>query len=725
MLKIGAGKAVREVSVGIFLGIIVTVIAVSLSSMIFSGLLASHIQLGITTGLIGAVLILLVVSLRSSSPIVIAAPQDTYAIIATIVAASIASQLSGMGQSHAILPTVIASMILLSLSTGILMYGVGRLQLGYLIRFLPFTVFSGFFTGTGWLILIGAIHSLIPLNEMSHWLAYFEWHYLQQWIWPLGLALLIFLIELKTKNALAFALGFCFALLAFYLYLFIYDISFVQASEKGWMLELYANSKLQIPSTEMMGQINWLVLAAHWQDYITVAVLSVISALLNISGFELLTNQKIRMDHELRAVGVSNFACALFGAQSGWHYVSISMINKHFRSKTRLAAIVCAFTCLGFLVLGSNLLAYMPKFVFATLLMYIAIGFIYQWLIKKIGQVSRLDFLIILGISFIILFYSIFAGLVVGAVVAGILFMVKFSKISTVRLISDAAYLHSNVERTQLETEILETHGNKILLVRLLGYLFFGNADYARSEIINQIESRKQDHIEYLIIDLSKVSGYEISGIISLAKLIYFCTSQNIAIVTTHMPEDVENRIKQYIGEFSEHKPMLSFLSFDRALEYCENQILYEYYTEDMKKQSSVQHQFSETRFEHLLAYGEQKIYLSGDVIFKEGDPSDSMYWIQSGILEVILNYGEETEQRLQKVGDGVFLGEVGVFSDKPRTATVVAIKKCIVYKLTLSVIEKIAKEDPELLIELLKVIVKILTKRLTGANKIINSMSS
>jgi CRP-like cAMP-binding protein len=61
--------------------------------------------------------------------------------------------------------------------------------------------------------------------------------------------------------------------------------------------------------------------------------------------------------------------------------------------------------------------------------------------------------------------------------------------------------------------------------------------------------------------------------------------------------------------------------------------------------------------------------YKAGDIIFKEGDPSDFVYKIVSGEVEVFMESGGKTVI-LGLMRAGEFLGEMGIVDDQPRSAS-------------------------------------------------------
>lgn len=67
------------------------------------------------------------------------------------------------------------------------------------------------------------------------------------------------------------------------------------------------------------------------------------------------------------------------------------------------------------------------------------------------------------------------------------------------------------------------------------------------------------------------------------------------------------------------------------------------------------------------------KVYADGEPIVRQGDVGECMYVIQDGRVEVIAEHDGE-EIRLRELGKNDFFGEMAIFEDEVRTATVRAI---------------------------------------------------
>jgi len=83
---------------------------------------------------------------------------------------------------------------------------------------------------------------------------------------------------------------------------------------------------------------------------------------------------------------------------------------------------------------------------------------------------------------------------------------------------------------------------------------------------------------------------------------------------------------------------------------------------------------------------------MSGEVLFKEGEPSDSLYIVISGRLRVVSRATDDQSERLvADLGHGEIVGEMGLVCDEPRSATVVAIRDTNLAKLSESGLNQLA----------------------------------
>ena len=203
-LKLSENK-LSNVVAGVIAGAVTLTYSVTYAALIFSGDLSVFFEAGLNTALISASLIALMVSLRSSLPFAIAGPDSNASVFVAVMAAGISSEFSRHYSQGEVLPTILVAIAISSTFTGLILYGIGRLKLGYLVRFIPYPVLGGFLAGTGWLICIGSFKVMtgLPLTP-STVLSFFTWESLAHWAPGLLLATILFLILRRYKHFLIF-----------------------------------------------------------------------------------------------------------------------------------------------------------------------------------------------------------------------------------------------------------------------------------------------------------------------------------------------------------------------------------------------------------------------------------------------------------------------------------------------------------------------------------------
>ena len=99
----------------------------------------------------------------------------------------------------------------------------------------------------------------------------------------------------------------------------------------------------------------------------------------------------------------------------------------------------------------------------------------------------------------------------------------------------------------------------------------------------------------------------------------------------------------------------------------------------------------------------ERRRFKQGDVIFKEGDDAhDEAYVIHAGTVEIRRNF-DGTERVLNRIGEGLPLGEIGLFRKGPRSATAVAAEDVELLVIKDERLEWLVRNRPQLALELLK----------------------
>ena len=90
-----------------------------------------------------------------------------------------------------------------------------------------------------------------------------------------------------------------------------------------------------------------------------------------------------------------------------------------------------------------------------------------------------------------------------------------------------------------------------------------------------------------------------------------------------------------------------------------------------------------------------QTYYEAGETIFWEGDPSQGLYWLQSGTLKAVKSSTAGKEQILHLIEAGRTFNEVGAFTALPNPASIVALEEARVWHIPLDAIRELIHRDP------------------------------
>lgn len=98
----------------------------------------------------------------------------------------------------------------------------------------------------------------------------------------------------------------------------------------------------------------------------------------------------------------------------------------------------------------------------------------------------------------------------------------------------------------------------------------------------------------------------------------------------------------------------------------------------------------------------------TGQIIFERGDPSDFMYGIVDG--EVDIRVGETT---IETIGGGSVFGEMALIDDEPRSATAVAKTECRVVQLDAPAFHEMIAMHPDFALDVMKIMAQRMRRQI------------
>jgi sulfate permease, SulP family len=720
----------RDGMVAAFVSMILLILSISSGALIFSGPLGDHLLPGVGLVLVSVLITSLALSIKSSFPQAIASPQDTFVIILAISGASIAHQLHDKGADDQIFPTVVTAILISSTTIGFLLFLMGQFELGKYARFIPHQVLGGFFAGTGMLIME---HSLVVSTgeefHFHHYQDFLSVHMMELWIPAIILGVVLFFAWRFFWQPLILPPIVIVSAIIFYFVLYFNGVSLDGALNRGLCLGPFTEGAMwNLPSLSFIQQTNWGVLNSEFGNFLSIIVLTPIALFLNATVIEAETKGDMKLNNEVKYVGIANLvAPVLGGGVFADHGMLESVLNHKLGARSRIAGVIVLTLFVFVLIYSHSLIALIPRFLIGGVVLYVGLDLAATWLFDSRHSYSVLEYCVILIIAAVILVEGFIQGLTLGLIVSFFVFIFNYSKMQVVKNYFLGSYMHSNVERGKLGREAILKYGDGIHIVHLQGYLFFGNSQNFYEKVVGCIRDQENCEVKYVAIDFKSVEGLDSSSMYSFIKLYHFSQKNNITLLLCDLSESLKNILSKQLPLDGDDGTLRLFSTLDYALEWCENRLLEK---EEVKKTGELSRvEELEQLIETIVSSGNfpryfEKMSVEKDfVLFEQGSEALDLYFLETGFVDVMLNVKDGKPIRLRSIGPGTVVGELGLYLDTPRSASIVATQPCTLFRLTKEGIERMKEEDPQVVIWFQEMIITQLASRLLYSNQQINGL--
>jgi SulP family sulfate permease len=706
---------------GLVIGLLEVIVAISFSALIYSGDISSFIGIGIGFALIGAIITGVVVTLVSSLPGTISGIQDAPAAILALMAAAIIASMPRDATSLDTFITVAVAIAVTTFICGIFLLGLGYFNLGELVRFLPYPVVGGFLAGTGWLLVVGSISLMTDITpslvEIS---TLFQVEILIRWLPGLIFALVLMVI-LNRYNHFLLLLGLVFGgFVTFYLVMWLAGFSILEASANGWLLGPFPEGNFfQSIPLSALADVDWTLISAQIGNMVTILIISAFALLLNISSLELVAKEDMDVNRELRAAGVSNVFTGFFAGLVGFQQLSFSAMNQKIGAQTRLTGLLAVAVCIVALVAGTAFIAILPKVVFASLLLYFGMTFLYEFAYETWFELPKADYFIILLILVVIATAGFLEGVVVGILAAVILFAVNYSKVDVIKHSLTGATYKSTIARPKMHARLLQRYGKRILILELQGYIFFGTANNLLEQIRAHINQYANTRLCFLLLDFSHVTGIDSSVAVTFRKMDQLLQQSNASIVLTGLSVKILTFLqKSGFFDIDEDSFHIS-TDLDHGVEWCEYKLLQSTGVLERDTEKSFHDQLKiligDSELIHrIINYLERQELAAGEYIINQGDSPGDLYFLEDGIVTVQLEIPGEVPRRLNTLSSENLVGELGFYLGSKRNASVVTETQTTIYKLTAESLKKMETEEPEAAALFHKFIAHVMAEKLS-----------
>ena len=119
-----------------------------------------------------------------------------------------------------------------------------------------------------------------------------------------------------------------------------------------------------------------------------------------------------------------------------------------------------------------------------------------------------------------------------------------------------------------------------------------------------------------------------------------------------------------------------------------------------------------------------QRIELrKGEYLFRQGDAYGATYVVESGRVSIVLERPDGAPLLLRSVTSNTTLGEMGLYRQSIRSASVVADAPSVVHKLERSALDRMETETPRVAAAFHTFVIRTLADRLHVADKAISAL--
>ena len=499
------GQAVKDLVAGVIVAIIALPLSIALA-------LASGVEPA--AGVYTAIAAGFVVSFFGGSRVQIAGPTAAFA---TIVAGIVASQ----GMDGLIIATIIAGIILILM---------GIFKFGSLIKFIPYTITTGFTAGIAVTILVGQIKDFLGLTYASGVKPIETIEKIEANIEAIGtfspkallvgadcLAILIIYPKFEKRvppSLIAVVVG---ALM----------VKFIPGLDEGVYTigELYTIPS-GLPSFALSGMdFSFEKISAVLPDAFTIAVLAAIESLLSCVVADSMVNSRHNSNAELVAQGLGNITSVMFGGIPATGAIARTAANAKNGGRTPIAGMVHAVVLVLVLLFLMPYAGLIPMPTIAAILFMVAYN-MSEWkkFVATCKTAPKSDILVLVLTFGLTVIFDLVIAIEVGMVLAAMLFLKRMSDESSVK---GWDYIEEGKDADSIELMNVPKH---VRVYEISGPMFFGAAD-------KLLDISFKDYTKVLVLRMRAVPSLDATALNSLKSLYKKCEEKDVKLVLSHVNE--------------------------------------------------------------------------------------------------------------------------------------------------------------------------------------------
>lgn len=520
-------------------GIIVAIIALPLSIA-----LAIASGVGPEQGLYTAIIAGFFISFFGGSRVQIGGPTAAFVVIIYGIVAS-------YGTDGLIVATILA---------GIILVIMGICRFGSLIKYIPYTITTGFTCGIAVTLFVGQLKDFFGMDIASVPSEFLD-------------KVIVYAKNISTINLTATLIG-LLAVAIMLLWTKVTDkipgslVAIVVTTAIAYFAKLPVNTigsvygklnsafpSFHVPSITM-NLIQQMISPAF-----TIAVLAAIESLLSAVVSDGMIGDTHKSNAELIGQGLGNIFSGFFGGIPATGAIARTAANVRNGGRTPIAGIAHCITLTIILLVLMPLAALIPMTTLAAVLLVVAANMA-DWssFFRLCKNAPKSDIIVLVATFFLTVFFDLVVAIEIGVVLAALFFMKRMAETADIK----AWKYTDSPDITPGEAEKLREIPHSISVFEICGPMFFAAAD--------QLLGINSDHrTKAVVIRMRSVPAIDASAMKCLHELAERAKKKNIHLIFSHVNEQPMKVMKkdgfyELIGKKNFHENIVSALDYAETL---------------------------------------------------------------------------------------------------------------------------------------------------------------
>jgi len=504
---------VKDLMAGIIVGIVALPLAIAFG--IASGVSPER---GLITAIIGG----FIISFFGGTKVQIGGPSGAFIVI-----------VYGIVENYGTSGLIVATMM-----AGIMMFVMGALKWGNIIKFMPYPIIVGFTSGIALTIFSTQIKDLfgmsidkVPADFLAKWGVYYQNISSTNWIaLTIGIisVALIFLWPKVSKKIPGSLVAIVLITVVVYCLREFLGITGIETIGDRFTIQ----ASLPAPETP---SINMDLIRSLFPSAFTIAMLGAIESLLSAMVADGVIGDRHNSNQELMAQGLANIVVPFFGGIPCTGAIARTMTNINNGGRTPVAGLIHAFVLLLILLFLGPLTKFIPMACLAGVLIVVSYNMSEWRQFKALLKMPKSDVSVLLITFFLTVLFDLTIAIEVGVVLAVVMFIRRIMETSEVSVINEEMQ-----QDVYAENDEKLNIPDRVAVYEVNGPFFFG--------VANKFEEQMDlmgEHPKVRIIRMRKVPFIDTTGVHNLKNLCQSAKREGIITVLSGVNPKVQHVLEQ------------------------------------------------------------------------------------------------------------------------------------------------------------------------------------